>query len=157
MPVSSEIEDIPPIDRFGYIEQIFSYYRVFPGEFEFEKFEQQKLITRLSTREDLDGQLTSVLNKFHIYGDFAIRHNLQAYLIKDCSVRAINVLLANKIPVFYTDGILIGYSRLTPDGFCLFKTIEKQFVEEVELTHRKRVAVMFVVPKPGRKKGLSRE
>ena len=156
LPTSVEIEDIPPMDRFGYIEQIFSYYRVFPGEVEYEKFQQQKLMTRFAFREDLNEELTDILNNFYIYGDFAIRHNLQAYLIKDCSVQAINVLLANKIPVFYIDGVLIGYKGLAPGGSCLFNTMDNRFVETFDLTHGKRLAVMFVVPKPGRKNGISK-
>ena len=157
LPPSAEIDDLTYIDRYGHIEQIFNYYRVFPGEIEYQKFEKQKLITRLSFREDLDSQLTSVLNYFYICGDFAIRHNLQAYLIKDCSVLTINLLLANKIPVFFTDGILIGYTDLSSEGFCLFKTIEKQYIYSTDLTYRKRMAVLFMVPKPGRKKGVTRE
>ena len=107
--------------------------------------------------EDLDRQITNVLNYFYVCGDFAIRHNLQAYLIKDCSVLAINLLLANKIPVFFTDGILIGYTSLSREGFCLFKTIEKQYIYSTDLTYRKRMAVMFMAPKPGRKRGITRE
>ena len=157
LPVSSEEMVLPRMERFGFIEQIFSYYRTFPGEEEYEKFEKQQLMTRLTTRDDMDEQLTSILNKFQIYGDFAIRHNLQAYLVKDCSARAINVLLANGIPVLYIDGILIGYESLSPDGFCMYKTIDKRYIETFDLTHRKRVAVMFIVPKPGRKRGISKE
>ncbi|MBT4484936.1 MAG: hypothetical protein HOC71_14800 [Candidatus Latescibacteria bacterium] len=157
LPTSITLEDIPQIDRFGYIEQIFSYYRVFPGEIEYQKFEQQDTINKLQFREELDEELTDILNKFYVYGDFAIRHNLQAYLIKDCSMQAINILLANKIPVLYIEGILVGYSNLTPGGFCIFKTIDKRHVENYELTHRKRVAVMFIVPKIGRRMGFSKE
>ncbi|MFC1693988.1 hypothetical protein ACFL1R_10830 [Candidatus Latescibacterota bacterium] len=156
LPVSAEIEDLPPIDNFLYIEQVFSYFRVFPGETEYQKLQQQKILTRFKFREDLDEELTDVLNNFQIYGDFAMRHNLQAFLIKDCSVRAINVLLANRIPVFYTDGILIGYSNLRPDGYCFFKNIENQLIESYDLTHRKRVAAMFIVPKLGTKLGFSK-
>ena len=66
-----------------------------------------------------------------------------------------NVLLANKIPVFYSDGILIGYTGLTPDGFCMFKNIENQYIETYDITHRQRVTVMFIVPKPGNRGGFS--
>jgi len=147
---------MPRVGRYGFMEQIMTYYRTFPGENELDMLQQQQFIMRLQTREDLDQELTSTLNKFYIYGDFAIRHGLQAYLIKDCSSRAINVLLANKIPVFYTDGILTGYEGLSPDGFCMYKTIEGQYVETLDLTHRKRMAVMFIVPKPGKRNGISR-
>ena len=157
LPVSAKIDGLPPIDRFGFIEQIFSYYRVFPGEQEYTKLENQTNITKFSFREELDDELTRELNQFYIYGDFAIRHNLQAYLVKDCSINAINVLLANKIPVFYIDGIIIGYSNLTLDGYCIYHTIDKQVTDVIDLTHRKRIAVMFIVPKLGQKFGVSKE
>lgn len=157
LPISAQIDDLPRMGGYGYIEQIFSYFRVFPGEEEYQKFEKQQLIMRFQFREDLDADLTRVLNNFYIYGDFAIRHNLQAFLIKDCSARAINVLLANKIPVFFTDGVIIGYEGLSTDGFCMYKTIDNQYIETFDLTHRKRMAIMFIVPKLGRKNGVSKD
>lgn len=157
LPTSAEIDDLPRIGRFGYIEQVFSYFRVFPGEDEYQQFEKQKLITRFQFRQDLDSDLTRIMNDFNIYGDFAIRHDLQAFFIKDCSTRAINVLLANKIPIFFSDGVLIGYEGLSPDGFCLYKTIDNQVLETFDLTHRKRMAVLFLVQKPGRKRGISKD
>jgi len=66
------------------------------------------------------------------------------------------VLLANKIPVFYIDGLLIGYRDLGTDGFCMFKTIDGQYIETFDLTHRKRMAILFIVPKPGKKRGVSK-
>ena len=62
LPQSAEIEDLQAIDRYGHIEQIFNYYRVFPGEIEYRKLENQRLITRLSFREDIDAQLKIVDN-----------------------------------------------------------------------------------------------
>ena len=157
LPETVEIEGIPRIGLYGRIEQILSYYRAFPGEDEYQKLEKTELITRFKTREDMDEDLSTLLNQFYIYGDFALRHNLQAFLIKDCSPRAINVLLANRIPVFIGEDLLIGYEGLSPDGFCMYKTIEERYQETFDLTHRKRVAVLFIVPKPGRKLGVSRD
>jgi len=156
LPPESMIDDLPERGMYGYIEQVLSYYRTFPGEEEYQKLERMKVITRLRMREDLDQKLTEVLNRFYMYGDFAIQHNLQAFMIKDCSARALNVLLANKIPVFYIDGLLIGYRDLGTDGFCMFKTIDGQYIETFDLTHRKRMAILFIVPKPGKKKGVSK-
>jgi len=156
LPPSAEIK-LPPTEKYGYVEQVMTYYRVFPGETEYEKFEQQRRITRLSTREDLDEQLTAMLNKYYIYGDFAVRHGLQAYLVKDCSYLAINLLLANNIPVFYVDGVLTGYRDLSSDGVSILRTIDGGYVDSLDMTHRKRIAIFFMVPKPGSKNGLSKK
>lgn len=156
LPPSSVIEDIPRVNQFGYLEQIFSYYRTFPGESEYTKLQKQQYVQKLQTRADMDEELTNVLNTFYMYGEFALRNNLQAYMIKDCSVRAFNVLLANKIPVIYIDGVVIGYEGLSADGFCMYKTLDGQTLETLDLTHRKRIAVLFVVPKPGKKHGISK-
>lgn len=157
LPENYEIEDIPPFDRFGYIEQILTYFRVFPGEEEYIKLTKQNLMTRFIGRQETDKDITKIINKFYIYGDFAIRHNLQAYLIKDCSTMAINILIANGIPVFCYNGILVAYAGLGRGGNCIFKNIDDNVVESFDLTHRMRLTVMFVVPKPGRKGGFSRE
>ncbi len=156
LPASAMIEGIPQVGRYGFFEQVLSYYRTFPGEEELDMLQQQQFVMRMQTRQEMDQDLTNTLNKFYMYGDFALRHNLQAFLVKDCSQRVFNVLLANGIPVFFTDGIIVGYEGLSPDGFCMYKTIEGQYVETLDLTHRMRMAVMFVVPKPGRVKGISR-
>jgi len=157
LPETYEIEDIPPFDRFGYIEQILTYYRVFPGEEEYMKLTKQDLMTRFIGRQETDKDITKIVNKFYIYGDFAIRHNMQAYLIKDCSTMAINVLIANRIPVFCYTGVLVSYAGLGRSGNCIFKNIDDNVIESFDLTHRMRMTVMFIVPKPGRKGGISRE
>ena len=156
LPSTTIIEGIPPIDRFLYVEQLFSYFRVFPGEAEYTKFEQQKIMTRLVKRQDMDEELSSILQGLYITGDFALRHGLQAYMIQDCSLGAINVLLANGIPVFFSKGIITGYSNLEADGYCLYHTIDKLMFESIGVSHRDRVTVMIILPRPGRKYGLSK-
>ncbi|MCD6308946.1 MAG: hypothetical protein J7M24_08130 [Candidatus Latescibacteria bacterium] len=156
LPTSVEISDLPPPEDFGHVEQIFSYYRVFPGETEFKKLENQELMMRFRFRDEMDRQMTAVMTKFQIYGDFAIRHGLQAFMVKDCSTMAINVLLANGIPVFFPDGIIIGYEGMTGNGTSVYRTIDGQFIETFDMTHRKRMAVLFMVPKPGRRKGIGK-
>ncbi|MFC1508463.1 hypothetical protein ACFL60_02125 [Candidatus Omnitrophota bacterium] len=161
IPKKLMIEDYPPMGRYGLIEQLLSYYRVFPGEFEFIKFEQQKSVTRLDFRDDMDEELTKLFNRFRIYGDFALRYNFQVYFIKDCSIRAANVLIANKIPVIYSPngeglGALIGYGGLRQDGYCYFFPYGNDPFESYDFTHRQRLSIMIILPKPGRKGGISR-
>jgi len=156
LPTSVEITELPPPDEFGHIEQIFSYYRVFPGETEFKKLENQELMMRFRFRDEMDQEMTGIMTKFQIYGDFAIRHGLQAFMIKDCSTMAFNVLVANGIPVFYPDGIIIGYEGMTGNGTTVYRTIDGQFIDTFDMTHRKRMAVLFMVPKPGKRKGISK-
>jgi len=155
LPTATEI-GIPERSMHGVLEQVMSYYRVFPGEEDFRHFQKQEKITRFIAREDLDDELTQVLNRFHMYGDFAIRHNLQAYLVKDCSVRTINVLLANNVPVFYMDGVLIGYQGMSNAGGCIFKTHDARYLESADLSFRKRVAIFIMLPKPGKRGGIAR-
>ncbi len=157
VPASARIEGIPDPDRYGKIEQVLSYFRVFPGENEYRKLENQQLMMRFRFREDMDQEMTSLYTKLQIYGDFGSRHGLRAYMIRDCSTQALNVLLANGIPVFYIDGILVGYEGLTGNGVCVYRTLEGQFYETFDISHRKRQAVMFMAPKTGRRKGVSRE
>lgn len=161
LPKKVVIEEYPNMGRYGVMEQILSYYRVFPGEMEFMKFEQQKAMTRLKFRDDMDEELTKLLNRFRIYGDFALRYNMQVYFIKDCSIRAVIVLLANKIPVLYspngeTIGILVGYGGLRPDGYCFYIPYSNDMFESYDFTHRQRMTIMIILPKPGRKGGISR-
>jgi hypothetical protein len=163
LPKSVKIE-LPRFDRFGCVEQVFSYNRVFPGEVEYLKLNTDQQITRLQmeTDEDLDAELVQIMTKLQMYGEFALRYNLQAYLIKYCSVRAVNVLLANKIPVFYSDDgenivLLTEYHGLRSDGVCIFKTNYNDEFESFDLIHRKLICVLIILPKPGKKGGISRE
>jgi len=87
---------------------------------------------------------------------------MQSYLVKDCSVRALNVFLANKIPVFWTDdgntiNLLTGYSGLRGDGVSIFRTFTNDVFDSFYLTHRKLIAILVILPKPGRKGGVPRE
>ena len=162
LPREGIVETFPNMGMYGVIEQILTYYRVFPGEVEYMKFEEQRSITRLTFREDMDEEITKLFNKFRNYADFAMRYNMQVYFIKDCSVRAVNVLLANKIPVMFSQSgegisVLIGYGGLREDGYCYFIPYGEDAFESYDFTHRQRVAVMFILPKPGRKGGISRE
>ena len=110
----------------------------------------------------MDAELTALFNRFRIYADFALRYNLQVYFIKDCSVRAANVLLANKIPVLYspdgeTIGTLVGYGGLRSDGYCFFIPYSNDPFESYDFTHRQRLTIMIILPRPGRKGGISKQ
>ena len=162
LPKKLIIEEFPVMGRYGIMEQILTYYRVFPGEIEYMKFDQQRNITRLRFRDDMDEEITQLFNRFRIYADFALRHNMQAYFLKDCSIRAVNVLIANKIPVLYSPtgegmSVLIGYGGLRPDGYCYFIPFGTDPFEAYDFTHRQRVAIMIILPKTGRKGGISRQ
>jgi len=157
IPASVEITELPPVDRYGAIEQIFSYYRVFPGENELYLLDRQERITRLKSRQSMDPGTSEQLNQFYIYGDFAIRHGLQAYVVKNCTVQGIALLIANGIPVHYQQSVLVGYQGLTPDGDALFKNAIGQWVDSFQFTHRSLTAVLFIVPKPGEYRGVARE
>jgi len=157
LPKSHMIENFPPFGRYGAIEQVFTYYRVFPGELEYQKFEQGTRVMRFSFRENMDEELTTRYNNYNSYADFAIRHNLQAFLIKDCSTLAVNVLLANNVPVFHTENLILGYDNLLSDGYCWFKTLSNAVFDTTEMTHRSRILVLIIVPKPGKKGGISKE
>lgn len=163
LPKSVNIE-IPRMDRFGCVEQVFTYYRVFPGELEYVKINTDQQITRIQMEpdEDLDEDLVRIMTRLQMYGEFALRYNLQAYLIKNCSVRTVNVLLANKVPVFYSDDgenvvLLTGYYGLRTEGFCIFRTNYNDEFESFDLIHRKLICVLIILPKPGKKGGISRE
>lgn len=157
LPKSHIIEDFPPFGRYGVIERILTYFRVFPGELEYQKFEQGTNVMRFNLRDNMDEELTTRYNLYNSYADFAIRHNLQAFLIKDCSTQAINVLVANNVPVFYTEDLILGYENLLSDGYCWFKTLSNAVFDTTEMTHRNRMLVLIVVPKPGKKGGISKE
>jgi len=162
LPPVSLMENFPGIGMYGIMEQILTYYRIFPGEIEYIKLEQARQITRLEFREDMDQDLTKLFSKFRIYADFALRHNMQVFLIKDCSIRAVNLLLANKIPVIYSpDGtalsILMGYVNLRQDGYALFLPAGTDPFESYDFTHRRRVGMMIALPKPGRKGGITKQ
>jgi hypothetical protein len=162
LPPKVIIEDYPNMGRFGVMEQLMSYYRVFPGELEYMKFDQERTVTRLEFRDDMDEELTKLFYRFRFYADFALRYNMQVYFIKDCSVRAVNVLLANKIPVLYSPNgesmsVLVGYGGLRPDGFCYFIPYGTDPFESYDFTHRQRVAILIILPKPGRKGGISKK
>ena len=162
LPKKAMIEVFPSMARYGIMEQILTLYRVFPGEIEYMKFDQQRNMTRLQFRDDMDEELTQLFNRFRIYADFAIRHNLQVYFIKDCSIRAVNVLIANKIPVLYSPtgeslSVIIGYGALRPDGYSYFIPFGTEPFEAYDFTHRQRVAIMIVLPKAGRKGGISKK
>ncbi|MFC1485687.1 hypothetical protein ACFL55_01510 [Candidatus Latescibacterota bacterium] len=157
LPSSNEIENFPEIAQFGPLERVLSYYRVFPGEQEYYRLAQGAQVMRFSLREELDEELTTRNNVYYMYGDFAIRHSLQAYFIKNCSTQALNVLIANNIPVFYNDDLILGYFNLMPDGFCIFKTISNNYFDTTEMSYHDRIVVMFIVPQPGRSGGVPRE
>ncbi|MHB9028080.1 MAG: hypothetical protein ACYC9O_04885 [Candidatus Latescibacterota bacterium] len=162
LPRSAEIE-LPRMDRFGAVEQVLSYYRVFPGEMEYVKLDIDQQITRVQLEEgDIDGDLMRTFSRMQMYGEYALRYNMQSYLIKNCSVRALNVLLANKIPVFWTDdgmnvNLLTGYTGLRQDGVSIFRTFTNDEFDSFYLTHRKLIAILVILPKPGKKGGISRE
>jgi len=162
LPRSSEIE-LPRLDRFGCLEQVLSYYRVFPGEMEYLKLEIDQQITRVQIDDgDIDRELMRTFSRMQMYGEYALRYNMQSYLVKDCSVRALNVFLANKIPVFWTDdgntiNLLTGYSGLRGDGVSIFRTFTNDVFDSFYLTHRKLIAILVILPKPGRKGGVPRE
>lgn len=157
LPKDHTIEDFPPYTRYGVVEQVLSYYRVFPGEMEYQKFERGTTVMRLSFRQEMDEDLTNRHNLFYAYGDFAIRHNMQAYFIKDCSTQAANVLLANNVPIFYGDDLLLGYTNLLSDGYCLFHQMSGMVFDSMEMPHRARMIMLIILPKPGRKGGISHE
>ncbi len=157
VPAGFQIAGIPRADRFGPMEQVFSYFRIFPGENEFYTLEQQKTLTRLRSREDMDPETTELLNQYYLNGDFAIRHGLQAYVVTDVAIPTIALMVANGIPVTTPLGILTGYDGLTIDGDCIFKTIEDQYVDSYDLADRNLLAVFIMAPRPGRYKGISRE
>ncbi|MFC1489609.1 hypothetical protein ACFL6K_00195 [Candidatus Latescibacterota bacterium] len=157
LPKSYVIDDFPAGGRNGLIEQILTYYRVFPGELEYARIAGSNSVMDLSFQEAMDPELTKRLNKYNLYGDFAIRHNLQAFYIQNCSTEAINVLLANKVPVLMSDDIFLGYYNLLSDGYCIFNTLSNRTLDSIGLTHRERLIVMFIVPYPGKKGGISRE
>ena len=157
LPKSQTIENFPQFGSYGVIEQVFSYYRVFPGEFEYQKFERGTKVMRFGFRDNMDEELTTRLNLYNSYGDFAIRHNLQAYLIKECSTQAVNVLVANNIPVFYTDDLILGYNNLLSDGYCWFKTLSNAIFDTTEMSHRNRMLILIIVPRPGKRGGISKE
>ncbi len=162
LPRRAEIE-LPRMDQYGSAEQVLSYYRVFPGEVEFMKLEMDQQITRVQFEDqDIDSELMRVFSRMQMYGEFALRYNMQAFLIKNCSIRALNVLLANKIPVFFTgdDGnisLLTGYTGLREDGYSIFRTNFNDEFDSFFLTQRRLIAVMIILPKPGRKGGISRD
>lgn len=160
IPEKHIIERYPNLAKYGTIEQILSYYKVFPGEMEYLKFEQQSRVMHLAFNEDMDDQLNRIFNIYRVYGDFVRRHGVQAYLIKDASVRSINVLLANDIPVIFSpDGervdVLRGYIGYREDGESLFLPFATDPFEAYDFSHRSRVAIMIVVPKPGSLYGIS--
>jgi len=121
------------------------------------------MVTQLPTDLDRnDEDLVKTFTRMQMFGKFSVRYNLQAYLIKDCSTRAINVLLANKVPVFISlssqiISILSGYSGLRSDGECIFINNYKEGFEAFSITHRELMAVMIILPKPGKKGGISQE
>ncbi len=157
LPKSAEIDNFPPGGRNGMIEQIFTYYRIFPGEMEYKKIAGRSSVMNLMQREQMDEELTKRYNQYNLYGDFAIRHNLQAFYIRNCSAMAINVLLANKIPVLLADDMFLGYFNMLSDGFCIYKTLSNRAFDTTDLTHRDRLLVFFIVPYPGRKGGISKD
>lgn len=157
LPTSHEIEDFPISSRYGVIESLFTFYRVFPGDLEYYKFSQGTRVMRFRFRDDLDEELTKRLNTFNLYADFAIRHGFQAFIIKDCSTQAINVLVANDIPVFYVDDLILGYDNLLSDGYCWFRTLSNDVFDTTEMSHRNRMLVLIIVPKPGKKGGISKD
>ena len=69
----------------------------------------------------------------------------------------VNVLLANNIPVFYNDDLILGYTNLLSDGSCIFRTLSSKVFDTSEMSHRNRMVVMFIVPRPGRKGGVSKD
>jgi len=58
--------------------------------------------------------------------------------------------------VVYVDGVLTGFRELGSDGHSILRTIDGGYVDSLDMTHRKRIAIFFIVPKPGRKNGLSK-
>lgn len=157
-PTSYIISNIPPMGQYGFIELIFNLYRVFPGQEEYEKFERGTKVMRFSFRDsELDEELTQRLNMYYIYGDFAIRHNMQAYLIKNCSTKAMNILLANNVPIFYQNDLLYSYTDLLPDGYCIFRTISGMAFDTTEMIRRERTFVLIILPRPGKRGGISKE
>lgn len=157
IPRTHEIEGVPETAQFGTIEQVLSYYRVFPGEEEYNLLAQGTRVMRFSLSRELDEELTSRYNLYNVYGDFANRQKLQAFFIENCSPQAIALLIANNIPVYCADEVLTGYMGLSPDGFCIFKTVTARYIESAELTYHDRMVVMFMVPTPGHRNGISKE
>jgi hypothetical protein len=162
LPKTAEIE-LPRMDSHGVVEQLFSYYRIFPCELEYRKLELDSMATQLPMDLDKnDEELVKTFTRLEMFGKFAIRYNLQVYLIKDCSTRALNVLLANKIPIFLSlngqnISILNGYTGLRSDGDCFFKNNFNEAFEALSITHRELMAVMIILPKPGKKGGINQE
>jgi hypothetical protein len=163
MPKSSSLE-LPRADQFGSLEQVLNYYRIFPGELEYLKLDQQQQITRVQMEADadLDADLMQTFTRLQMWGEFSLRYNMQSYLIKDCSIQALNVLLANKIPVFFTDdgkniSLLTGYSQYKANGTSIFQTNYNDEFDSTYLTHRKLLAIMIILPKPGKKGAVSQD
>jgi hypothetical protein len=157
LPKFHAIEGFPESGSYGILERVLTYYRVFPEEKEYRKIEQGSSVMRFSLRDDLDEELTQRLNSYYVLGDFAIRHNMQAFIIENCSTTAINVLIANNIPVIYTNDLIIEYQELLSDGYCMFKTLSNKVYDSTELTHRDRSFILIILPKPGRRGGIPKE
>jgi hypothetical protein len=162
LPATSEVE-LPRMDNHGVIEQLLAYYRIFPGELEYRKLELDSMATQLPM--DLnknDEELVKIFTRLEMWGKFALRYNMQSYLIKDCSTRTINLFLANKIPVFISlDGqnisLIDGYTGLRTDGACFFKNNFNDAFESLSLSYRNLMTVMIILPKPGKKGGIPKE
>jgi hypothetical protein len=157
LPREHQIENIPEGSEFGGLERVLSHFRVFPSDTEYYTLAQGTRVIRFNLTQEMDEELTHRYNTYNAYGDFALRHDLQAFFIENCSIRAVNVLVANNIPVFYNDDIITGYQSLGADNYCIFNTISNAYFDTANMSHRDRMVVMFIVPNVGRKGGVSRE
>ena len=62
--------------------------------------------------------------------------------------------------IYSNDGerlnVLIGYGGLRQDGYCYFIPYTNDPFDTYDFTHRQRVTIMIILPKPGRKGGISK-
>lgn len=146
--------------KYGPPEVILHYHKIYPGLKDWENFMADDITKMFNYFKHMGNEVATSLSKLYAYGNFFNKFDMEAYAIKNCSVGALDMLLALEIPVLmvYRGNIriLTGYRGLPESETSYFYLDGGEILPTNELTGFELRWVLFAVNKPGRYRGHSR-
>lgn len=155
------IDQFPDIGEYGPAGAILNYNNIFPGAREWEKFSANDVTELLNFFKHLGDQTASSMSELYSYVNFFKKFDLDTYAIKNCSIGALDMLLAHEIPVLmvYRGNVrvLTGYSGLPENENSYYYLDGGEILPIGELGGMELRGTLFAVNKPGRFRGHSQE
>ena len=157
-----KMEDVTDPGERGPLEVIMNHFKVFPAP---EKWNRLLLGEDMTTLFDFlriqkreSNPSLAMLQKF---GEFAEENGMEAYMLKNCNIKALYSILSLNIPILiiYRDNIRIftGFNGLPDNVNSYFSLDRGEILPLNEISEKDIIANLFVVNPPGRYRGHSRE